>query len=64
MIEITEAQEAWCPPTFSPSRLGRIWLALWIIHDGSQSSLRSICASVSSFPKPCPTGRISFMHKF
>src|SRR5882672_3241132 len=43
MIEITEAHDAWWPPTFSPSRLGRMWLALWIIHDDSQSSLRSSC---------------------
>src|ERR1700722_20401359 len=43
MMEITEAQEAWWPLTFSPSRLGRMWLALWIIHDDSQSSLRSSC---------------------
>ena len=43
MMEITEAQDAWWPPTFSPSRLGRMWLALWIIHADSHSSLRSSC---------------------
>ena len=36
-----EAQEAWWPPTLRPSRLGRMWLALWIIQAESQSSLRS-----------------------
>ena len=36
-----DAQDAWWPPTFSPSRLGRMWLALWIIQADSQSSLRS-----------------------
>jgi len=36
-----DAQDAWCPPTFSPSRLGRMWFALWIIHDDSHNSLRS-----------------------
>ncbi len=41
MIEMHEAQLAWWPPTFSPSRFGRMWLALWIIQDESHSSLRS-----------------------
>ena len=50
MIEITEAQDAWCPPTFSPSRLGRMWLALWIIHDDSHSSLRSSCFRNAAAP--------------
>src|SRR5579871_5805516 len=43
MMDMTEEHDAWWPPTFSPSRLGRIWLALWIIHDDSHSSLRSSC---------------------
>ena len=37
----TDAHDAWWPPTFSPSRLGRRWLALWIIQDESHSTLRS-----------------------
>ena len=32
MTVASEAQEAWWPPTFSPSRLGRRWLALWIVQ--------------------------------
>ena len=42
-METTEAQDAWCPPTFSPSRLSRRLLALWMVQAESQSSLRSIC---------------------
>jgi hypothetical protein len=41
MIVASDADEAWWPPTFKPSSLGRRWLALWIIHDASQSTLRS-----------------------
>ena len=41
MSVTTEAHDAWCPPTFSPSRLGRRWLALWIIQVESQSTFRS-----------------------
>src|SRR5262245_60046692 len=48
MIETKDALEAWWPPTFRPSRLGRIWLALWIIHDDSQSTLRSSAFSTAS----------------
>src|ERR1700722_17231461 len=43
MMEMHDAHDAWCPPTFSPSRLGRMWLALWIIHADSHRSLRSNC---------------------
>ena len=32
----SEAQEAWWPPTLSPSRLSRRWLALWMIQAESQ----------------------------
>src|SRR5579863_423706 len=53
MIEITEAHDAWCPPTFSPSRLGRIWLAWWIIHDDSHSSLRSSCFRMCTRDADC-----------
>src|SRR5262249_415246 len=42
-----DALEAWWPPTLRPSRLGRIWLALWIIHDDSQSTLRSSALSTA-----------------
>jgi len=33
---VIEAHEAWWPPTFSPSRLSRRWLALWIVQVASQ----------------------------
>jgi hypothetical protein len=51
-IEMLEAQDAWCPPTFSPSRLGRMWLALWIIHEDSQSNFRSSCFNTRTRPSP------------
>ena len=47
MIVVREAQEAWCPPTFSPSSLGRMWLALWIVQAASQRILRSSSPSMS-----------------
>src|SRR5262245_58869771 len=42
MIDATEELEAWCPPTFSPSRLGRIWFELWIVQADSH---RIFCSS-------------------
>src|SRR5581483_11895960 len=41
MTVASDAQEAWWPPTFRPSRLGRRWLAWWIVQDESHSTLRS-----------------------
>ena len=50
MIAVIEAQDAWWPPTFSPSRLSRRWLALWMVQLESQRSRTSSCvrASISS----------------
>jgi hypothetical protein len=65
--KMQDAQEAWCPPTFSPSRLGRMWLALWIIQAESQSSLRSSMRSSLSLSAgsaafvTCPAGRSAVM---
>jgi hypothetical protein len=47
MIAETDAQEARWPPTFSPSRLSRRWLALWIVQAESQRTLRSIASRVA-----------------
>ena len=52
MMVATEAQDAWCPPTFSLSRLGRRWLAWWMVQLESQRSLRSIAASMRSRSSP------------
>ena len=41
MIVASDADDAWWPPTFRPSSLSRMWLALWIVHDDSHSTLRS-----------------------
>src|SRR5688572_24997620 len=37
----SEADEAWCPPTFSPSSLSRRWFALWMVQLANHSTLRS-----------------------
>src|SRR5215218_1272858 len=55
MMETTEAEEAWCPPTLRPSRFGRMLLAWWIIHADSQSSLRSSACSRRSRDASSPT---------
>jgi len=47
MIAATEALDAWWPPTLSPSRLGRRWLALWIVQLDSHRTLRSSSRSSS-----------------
>ena len=40
MIETSEAEEAWCPPTFTPD--GVVWtlLAWWTIDVASHSTRR------------------------
>jgi hypothetical protein len=40
MIEASEAEEAWWPPTFT-SPFSRRWLALWIIQQACHSTCRS-----------------------
>src|SRR5271157_1505766 len=50
MSVASEAQDAWWPPTLSPSRLGRRWLALWIIQVDSQSTFRSRARRQTSRP--------------
>ena len=57
MSVTTEAHDAWWPPTLSPSRLGRRWLAWWIVQALSQSTLRS---SSRSMRRRC-TGAIVVM---
>ena len=47
MMVASEAEDAWWPPTFSPSVLGRMWLAWWMVHDDSHSTLRARADSVS-----------------
>ena len=42
MIETIEAEDAWWPPTFTPSAFGRRWLAWWIIQLESHNSRCSI----------------------
>src|SRR4029077_13609424 len=47
MMVASEAEDAWWPPTFNPSALGRTWLAWWIVHDDSHSALRARADNVS-----------------
>src|SRR5436190_4104841 len=47
MMVASEAEEAWWPPTFRPSTLGLIWLAWWIVHDDSHSTLRVSAVRIS-----------------
>src|SRR5436190_19347695 len=42
MIETTDAEDAWCPPTFDFSGFGRTLLAWWIMSVESQRTRRSI----------------------
>ena len=48
MIVASDAEDAWWPPTFSPSSLARRWLALWIIQVASHSTFFSSAASSSN----------------
>src|SRR5690242_7409218 len=47
MIVEIDAQLAWCPPTFRPSRLSRRLLALWIVHEASQRRRVSSASSAA-----------------
>src|SRR3954468_14933010 len=44
---VIEAQDAWWPPTFRPSRLSRRWLALWMVQVDSQRRRASMADSRS-----------------
>src|SRR6185436_7456606 len=52
MMVASEAEEAWWPPTFSPSSLSRRWLALWTVQVASQSTFRSSSARISRRSDP------------
>src|SRR3974390_334246 len=47
MMVASEAEDAWCPPTFNPSALSRRWLALWIVQLASHNTLRSSAERIS-----------------
>src|SRR5258708_14620173 len=48
MMVASEADDAWWPPTFSPSTLSRRWLALWMVQLASHSTLRSSSPRMAS----------------
>src|SRR5215468_5049467 len=41
MMVASEADDAWCPPTLSPSVLSRTWLAWWMVQAASQRTFFS-----------------------
>src|SRR5690348_1116621 len=41
MMVASEADEAWCPPTFIPSSFSRRWLALWMVQAESHRTFFS-----------------------
>ncbi|WP_216858424.1 hypothetical protein [Actinomadura verrucosospora] len=49
MIDTIDADDAWCPPTFSPDGLGRTRLAWWIIALASQRT-RSSTSPSTAYP--------------
>src|SRR3569832_1882735 len=48
MMVASDADDAWCPPTFSESSLSRTWLALCTVQLASQRTLRSSSERMSS----------------
>src|SRR5262245_39462383 len=48
MMLASEADEAWCPPTFTPSTLSRTWLAWWMVQLASHSTFFSSSRRIAS----------------
>src|SRR5215471_14051831 len=48
MMVASEADEAWCPPTFTPSMFSRTWLAWWMVQVASHSTFRSSSRRIAS----------------
>ena len=44
----SEADEAWWPPTFSPSVLSRMWLAWWMVQEESHNTFRCRAERIAS----------------
>src|SRR6476659_2359635 len=58
MMVASEADEAWWPPTFSPSTLSRRWLALWMVQLASHSTLRSSSPRMARSARAMPEGAL------
>src|SRR5262245_18604148 len=52
MMLASEADEAWCPPTFTPSTLSRTWLAWWMVQLASHSTFFSSSRRIASSRDP------------
>src|SRR5215468_2561135 len=48
MMVASEAEEAWCPPTFTPSTFSRRWLAWWMVQLASHSTFFSSSPRIAS----------------
>src|SRR5262245_9521574 len=48
MMVAREAEEAWCPPTFTPSTFSRTWLAWWMVQLASHSTFFSSSRRIAS----------------
>ncbi len=48
MMLTIDADDAWCPPTFTPDSVWRTLLAWWTMLTASQSTRRCTASSVSS----------------
>src|SRR5215471_13014625 len=48
MMGASEADEAWCPPTFTPSIFSRRWLAWWMVQLASHSTFFSSSPRIAS----------------
>src|SRR3954452_10286119 len=64
MIDTSDADDAWCPPTFSPSGLGRTRLAWCTIDVASHNTRCSTSRSVASRSmRPPSSARRSLHHR-
>src|SRR6516162_4837659 len=48
MMVASEDEEAWCPPTFTPSTFSRMWLAWWMVQLASHSTFFSSSPRIAS----------------
>src|SRR5262245_20850562 len=48
MMVASEADEAWCPPTFTRSTFSRTWLAWWMVQVASHNTFRSSSRRIAS----------------
>ena len=52
MMPTMDADDAWCPPTFTPDDVVRTWLAWWTMLVANHSTRRWTCSRTSSGTPP------------